>query len=180
MRVNVGKIARPVLAMAFILCCGEGKYAEAGVSVNMNLNIGPPPVIVSAPPEVVFMPNYGTYFVPGLSFDIFFYNGYWWSPRGDNWYRAPGYNGPWRVIEHRYVPGPVRHVPHDYRRVYARERHIPYGQWKKEHGRHGGGESGRGGGGKHGEGSGHGGGRGNGGGHGGGDDRGHGGGHGRH
>ncbi|WP_460594173.1 hypothetical protein [Geomonas sp. Red276] len=99
----------------------------------MNVNLGPPPIVVAQPPEVVMMPSTGVYFVPGVEFDIFFYNGYWWSPRGDRWYRARAYNGPWRVVSRRGVPGPVYGVPRDYRRVYMHERHIPYGQWRKEH-----------------------------------------------
>ena len=60
---------------------------------------------------------------------------YWWSPRGDRWYRSRAYNGPWGVIERDRVPRAVIYVPRDYRARYERERHVPYGQWKKEHGR---------------------------------------------
>lgn len=113
--------------------------AIAGVDVGVNINLGPPPIVVAAPPAVVLVPRTQVYFVPGVEFDVFFHSGYWWSPRGDRWYRAREYNGPWRVVERRYIPAPVLRVPRDYRSVYGRERHIPYGQWKKEHGRHGGG-----------------------------------------
>ena len=112
------------------------REAVAGVNVGVNVNIGPPPIVVPAPPAVVPVPRTGVYFVPGVDFDVFFYNGYWWSPRGDRWYRAGAYDGPWRVIERRYVPGPVFRVPRDYRARYVGERHVPYGQWKKEHMRH--------------------------------------------
>jgi hypothetical protein len=105
---------------------------EVLAGVNLNINIGPPPVVVAAPPEVVAIPGTQVYFVPQPGIDIFFFGGYWWSPRGDRWYRAVAYNGPWTVIKRRYVPGPVIGVPRDYRERFARERHIPYGQWKKE------------------------------------------------
>ncbi|MCX5811296.1 MAG: hypothetical protein NT178_01950 [Proteobacteria bacterium] len=54
------------------------------------------------------------------------------SPRGNQWYRSRAYKGPWGVVEQRYVPASVHRVPRDYRTVYEKEKHIPYGQWKKQ------------------------------------------------
>ena len=73
--------------------------------------------------------------VPDPNIDVFFYGGYWWSPRGERWYRARAYNGPWGVIERHRVPPAVIYVPRDYRARYERERHVPYGQWKKDRSR---------------------------------------------
>ena len=115
---------------------------ETLAGVQFNINIGPPPIVVAAPPEVVAIPGSQVYFVPQPGIDVFFFGGYWWSPRGDRWYRAGAYNGPWSVIKRRYVPGPVIGVPKDYRQRFARERHIPYGEWNKA-GRHGQREEGR-------------------------------------
>lgn len=112
-------------------------FGEAFAEVQLNINLGPPPVVVSEPPSVVLVPGTGVYFLPDVNFDVFFFGGYWWSPRGDRWYRAPAYNGPWSGVSRRVVPAPVFRVPHDYRRVYYRERHIPYGQWKQERREHG-------------------------------------------
>lgn len=110
---------------------------DASAEVSVNINIGPPLITVAEPPEVVMIPGLQVFFVPQLEFDVFFYNGYWWSPRGNRWYRSRAYNGPWGVINRRYVPTPVYQVPKDYRGRYEREQHIPYGQWKhqerKEH-----------------------------------------------
>ncbi|HZW37471.1 MAG TPA: hypothetical protein VFF01_11050, partial [Candidatus Deferrimicrobiaceae bacterium] len=78
--------------------------------MNLNINLGPP-VIVSPPSEVALIPGSAIYFVPGVSVDLFFYDGYWWSPRGSRWYRAYEPNGPWVVVEHRYVPAPLFRVP---------------------------------------------------------------------
>ncbi len=116
-------------------------FALAGTNnvlaeVQVNVNIGPPPITATAPPEVVAVPGSQVYFVPQPGVDVFFFGGYWWSPRGDRWYRAGAYNGPWTVIDRRRVPGPVIGVPKDYRGRFARERHIPYGEWNKG-GRHG-------------------------------------------
>src|SRR5512143_1758268 len=132
---NSGRIFRYLLAGAAISAVmGFSEPARAEVSVSVNL--GPPPIVVAEPPEVVLVPRSQVYFVPGLEFDVFFHNGYWWSPRGDRWYRARAYNGPWRIIDRRHVPRAVFRVPHDYRRAYVRERRIPYGQWTKDRMRH--------------------------------------------
>jgi hypothetical protein len=113
-----------------LLLLGGTKKAVAEVQVYINL--GPPPIVVAAPPAVVMVPHSRVYFVPDPNIDVFFYNGYWWSPRGAEWYRAMAYKGPWGPVEGRYVPAPVHRVPRDYRMVYEREKHIPYGQWKKQ------------------------------------------------
>jgi hypothetical protein len=109
-----------------------GGTKEVVAEVQVNVNLGPPPIVVAAPPELVMVPRSLVYFVPDPDIDIFFYNGYWWSPRGNQWYRSRAYKGPWGVVERRYVPAPVHRVPKDYRVVYEKEKHIPYGQWKKQ------------------------------------------------
>ena len=86
---------------------------------------------VDEPREMVMIPDSQVYFVPNVSFDLFFYNNSWWSQRQNNWYRSRSYNGPWENVHQRYVPAPVYRVPRDYRSVYGREQHIPYGQLKR-------------------------------------------------
>lgn len=120
------------LAIIFVLLLALGGTQGARADVRVNINLGPPPIVVAEPPEVVLIPGSQVYFVPEPEIDIFFYNGYYWSPRGPRWYRARVYNGPWVVVEPRYVPAPVFRVPRDYRVIYGRERPIPYGQWKKQ------------------------------------------------
>jgi hypothetical protein len=109
-----------------------GGMQGAVAQVQVNVNLGPPPIVVAEPPAVVLVPRSRVYFVPDPNIDVFNYNGYWWSPRGEQWYRSRAYNGPWGVVKQRYVPASVRRVPRDYRVVYEKEKHIPYGQWKKQ------------------------------------------------
>jgi hypothetical protein len=137
----------PILA-AF-MGTGTPAFGRSDVGVNLNINLGPP--VVAAPPsEVVLIPGSDIYYVPGVSVDLFFYGGYWWSPRGSQWYRAYEPNGPWVVVGRRYVPSPLFRVPRDYRVAYRGADRIPYGHWKRMHGGHERGER-RG----HGEGRGH-------------------------
>ena len=116
---------------------------HAGTNVNVNLGIpvpvvvAPQPVYIEQPPEMVVIPRSNVYFAPGASVDLFFYDNRWWNRRGDRWYRGNSYNGPWVAMGPRYVPVPVYRMPVDYRTVSVHEKHIPYGQWKKNHGEHG-------------------------------------------
>ncbi|MHB8781941.1 MAG: hypothetical protein ACYDAX_00755 [Desulfobacteria bacterium] len=128
---NSGKVFRCLLAGAAI-AAAIGFSEPARAEVNVNINLGPPPVVVAEPPEVVLIPRSRVYFAPDPHVDIFFYGGYWWSPRGERWFRSRAYNGPWGVVERRRVPREVIVVPRDYRARFERERRIPYGQWKKE------------------------------------------------
>jgi hypothetical protein len=109
-----------------------GQANEAAAEVNVSINLGPPPIVVAAPPHVVMIPGSQVYFVPHPEIDVFFYNDFWWSPRGSHWYHSRNYNGPWLVVDHRNVPPPVFRVPKDYRVVYKHQQQIPYGQWKKQ------------------------------------------------
>lgn len=124
-----GAMAAGVLFVAFIV---PGSMNEVSAQINVNINIGPPPITVVEPPAVVMIPNSMIYFVPQVEYDVFFYDNYWWSPRGSQWYRASAYNGLWVIIENHSIPAPVYGVPKDYRQRYENEHHIPYGQWKKQ------------------------------------------------
>ena len=142
-------VALAVLTLAGFVANAASVYAGANVNVNVGIPIGvavaPAPVVVAPqqvyveqPPDMVVIPRSNVYFAPGVSVDLFFYNNRWWNRRGDRWYRANAYNGPWAAVGPRHVPPPVYRVPADYRTVYVHEKRIPYGQWKKSHGEHGG------------------------------------------
>ncbi len=120
------------LVFALLLLSAWGvRDARAGVSVSIN--IGPPPIVVAEPPEVVMVPGAQVYFVPDPQIDIFFYAGYWWSPRGTRWYRASAYNGPWVHMIPAAVPHAVIYMPRDYRVRYANAPRYPYRHWQREH-----------------------------------------------
>ena len=134
---NSGKVFRCLLAGAAIAAAiGFSEPARAEVSVGVNINLGPPPIVVAEPPQVVMIPHSQVHFVPDPNIDVFFYGGYWWSPRGEQWYRARAYNGPWGVIDLQRVPRSVVYMPRDYRTRYGHEHQVPYGQWKKERSRY--------------------------------------------
>ena len=111
-----------ILLVLFLSCPPNNGLAE----VNLNLNIGAPPVVIAEPAEVVLIPGSGVYFVADAGPDLFFHAGFWWSPRGDRWYRSQVYNGPWVVVKHRHVPVQVVKVPRDYRTRYKKVKECLY------------------------------------------------------
>ncbi len=120
----------PLLFVVLVLSFPPG---NARGEVNLNININSPPVVVAEPVNVALIPGSGVYFVVDAGPDLFFHAGFWWSSRGDRWYRAAAYNGPWVVVEYRVVPAQVVRIPRDYRIRYKKAKHVPYGQWKKTH-----------------------------------------------
>ena len=112
------------LCLAILAGCGTYGYQQDRSSgANWTVN---------EPKEVVGIPGSGVYFVPNLSFDLFFYNNSWWSQRGNNWYRSNNYNGPRESVDQRNVPAPVFRIPRNYRSTYEKQPRIPYGQWKNQ------------------------------------------------
>jgi hypothetical protein len=71
--------------------------AMAEVNVSVGISIPLPPVITfQVPPDVVVLPDTnGVYVVPGISVDLFFWNGFWWCPWEGHWYRSPYYDHGW-------------------------------------------------------------------------------------
>lgn len=132
MRRQGGAIAAVLLGAALFAALGA---VPATAGVNVNVNIGPPAVVVAEPPEMVVIPQSMVYFAPGVSVELFFYEGYWWTPKEGRWFRSRAYNGPWAIVGPRYVPRAIVAVPPGYRGTYGGHDHIPYGQLKK-HWRH--------------------------------------------
>lgn len=132
MKRQVGAILAAGLVAVLFAAFGA---APAIPGVNVNVNIGPPAVVIAEPPDVIPVPRSMVYFAPGVSVDLLFYQGFWWTPNEGRWFRARAYNGPWVLMGPRAVPAAIVRLPRDYRTVYVREPHVPYGQLKK-HWRH--------------------------------------------
>jgi len=92
--------------------------------VNVNVNLGPPPVIFAAPPRVVVVPQTPVYYAPDTSYNVFFYEGRYYSFHNGAWFLATSHAGPWAFVPVERVPRPVVLVPVRYYK-------IPPGQAKK-------------------------------------------------
>ncbi len=128
MRGNGGAILAAALGAALFAVIG---VSPAVSGLNVNLNIGPPAVVVAEPPEVVAVPQSMVYFAPGVSVELLFCDGYWWTPKEGHWFRSREYNGPWASVGPRGVPAEIVRLPRNYRAAYGHGEHVPYGQLKK-------------------------------------------------
>jgi hypothetical protein len=94
--------------------------------VNVNITIPLPGLVIPGPPGLIVVPGAYVYYPPEVGVEIFFYQGYWYRPHGGGWYIASGYNGPWRSVGPRRVPGPLLNLPPGYRRLSPRHERMPY------------------------------------------------------
>jgi len=74
-----------ILLLAFVIVVPIPTMAGVDVSVSIAL---PPPIVFSAPPEMIVLPETYVYVVPDVDVDIFFYDGWWWRPWEGRWYRS--------------------------------------------------------------------------------------------
>jgi hypothetical protein len=141
------KMKKMVLGTALWLLIVFLFTGPANAQVSLQINIGtPPPVVFNAPPEMIVLPGTYVYVVPDMEDDIFFYDGYWYRPWKEHWYRSSYYDRDW--ILYKRTPLFYSHVPPGWRQHYrdhdwdghewAYERmpynhvHKNWGQWKKE------------------------------------------------
>ncbi len=82
----------------FIVPC----LAEGGVDIRISFPL-PPPIVFSAPPAMVVLPETEVYVAPEYDQDLFFYGGWWWRPWGGRWYRSLRYDSGWEF--YNGVPG---------------------------------------------------------------------------
>jgi len=100
--------------------------ASASTQVYFGFKIGtvnappPPPVVFRSSPTAVIVPGTEVYVVndPGLSYDVFRYNVYWYTCRDGYWYRCRSHRGPFTVVDARNVPREVLTLPPGHWRHY--------------------------------------------------------------
>jgi hypothetical protein len=92
--------------------------------VKINIGLGTPPIVLTAPPQLVVVPGTPVYYAPDVQANLFVYKGRYYTVANGVWSMAPASNGPWAVIQISQVPAPVVAVPVEYYK-------IPPGQLKK-------------------------------------------------
>lgn len=126
------KTATAILVwIMFLALTGYPSESSAETSVNINIGSPLPHVVIHEPPRVVVIPGTYAYFVPDAGPDIFFYRGYWYRPHHGQWYRARGYNGPWKKFKKHKVPYVLRDLPPDFHHRVRYHRRIQYVDLKK-------------------------------------------------
>lgn len=101
------------------LSLGLPQLTTAQVNVGINISL-PPLIVFAAPPELVVIPETYVYVVPDVEMDIFFYNGWWYRPWEDQWYRSRHYDSGW--YHYRKVPSFYREIPSSWRDDYREQR----------------------------------------------------------
>jgi hypothetical protein len=109
-------------AAAAMLFAGTPARAQ---DVQINIGLGVPPIVLTAPPQLVVVPGTSVSYAPDVQANLFFYKGRYYTVAHGVWSMAPAYNGPWAVIQIGQVPAPVVAVPVEYYK-------IPPGQLKKQ------------------------------------------------
>ncbi len=83
----------------------------AGAEVNVNINVGPPPVIFAEPPRVVVVPQTPVFYAPDTTYNVFLFDGRYYSFYNGAWFIAVSHRGPWTFVPVERVPRPVVAVP---------------------------------------------------------------------
>lgn len=125
------------LAVAFLLLSALSKESFA-IGPNTEIDITPPLLEITGRPVLFPIPGRYVYFVADIDMDIFFYQGRWYRPYKEHWFRATDYDGPWEII--RDAPAPLKDLPPDYRNGAPRGFYrVPYSEvrdnwevWEKE------------------------------------------------
>lgn len=92
--------------LCFALSVNAGFFemtALADVDVNIHVG-GPPAVVVTSPPTMLFLGEPGVFVAVGVPYDLFFLTGRYYYFHGNQWYWAAGYGGPWVVIQMHQLP----------------------------------------------------------------------------
>jgi hypothetical protein len=123
-----------VIGVLLLVLTGYATQSEAGVSVNVGVNL--PAIRFAAPPAVVVIPGTYVYMVPDIDVDVLFFQGFWWRPYEGQWYRSRDYKGGWRHVAPARIPSGLRALPQDYRhRLSPGHERIPHRDvqrnWKK-------------------------------------------------
>jgi hypothetical protein len=104
-----------LLCTLFLTASPAFAQLSVGIGIGLpNVHIG---IDVPTYPNLVPIPGYPVYYVPGMPANYFFYDGMYWAYDNDNWYSSTWYNGPWGVVPPEAVPLFILRVPVQY---YAR------------------------------------------------------------
>lgn len=140
-----------LLLGAVLLTASPLRASDIGVDLHLSLGRpAPAPVYIAEPPVFLFPPGLGFYVAVGVPYDCFYIDGRYYIYKGNIWYAAPHYTGPWFITEPAHLPPGL--VKHRYPRIIEM-RNAEYRAYKASRGGYpgktfhpgkGGGEMGRG------------------------------------
>jgi hypothetical protein len=108
----------PLLAMAVAGFAGLLATTAAqsrGVSVDDGAT--PPPPVVLVTPRMVPVPGSVVMYAPGVGFNLFAFQGRYYSFHNSAWFQGTSPRGPWMMVARDKVPFAVRTVPVAYFKI---------------------------------------------------------------
>ncbi len=108
---------RKTVVLQLVIALAVLAAVPAAAQVSMSINIAPPPVIFPAPPRVVVIPQSPVAYVPDTSYNVFFFDGRYYSFHEGAWFIAHSHGGPWAFVPVEQVPRPLIAVPVRYYKV---------------------------------------------------------------
>lgn len=94
----IGFLASPTLAQSVGLDVHIGNHPEP------QMVVGPPPILLQAAPNMIYVEGLRAYVALGIPQDLFYdANSYYYHHNGI-WYRSDNYRGPWVHTERRQIP----------------------------------------------------------------------------
>jgi hypothetical protein len=96
-----------ILVVGVCLSLGSAGTPLQAEDQNVNINPGAPPV-AAVPPTMLLLAKPYVYVAVGIRYDIFFTGGRYYFFYTGNWYRGPGFNGPWTHVKFRALPPGLR------------------------------------------------------------------------
>lgn len=112
---------------AIMIVSSVSSAHAANVGFNLGINFGNVLASVGTypdqPPEFVAQPGLGFYMAVGSPYDMFYAGSRYYLCRGNMWYAAPYYNGPWVQVGFNTLPWGLRRYP------IARLRYMRNERW---------------------------------------------------
>jgi len=148
---------RILFCLALVASLPASHAFASNVDFNIGINIGnrppavvpvpvpppppvayAPPIVIEEPPLFIEPPELGFHVAVGIPYDVFYVGANYYLCKGNVWYSAPHYNGPWVVTRYKTLPWKLRRYPFEKVRYYRdagyrhyRGGHDPY--WKSHH-----------------------------------------------
>jgi len=102
-----------IAAAGYAIAAPRGSAQEVRVELPQIRFEEPPPLVVVEP---------GIQVVPDQPEEVFYVDGWYWTRRGDRWFRTHDYRGQWVVAEPRIIPERLHRIPEGHYRHWRAER----------------------------------------------------------
>lgn len=117
---------RVIVMVLMLTCLGLAACSVAPV-LPQNDGVGadapgPPTIVVTERPRLVFAAAYSLYFAPDLEVDLYFDHGVWYYYYEALWYQSSHFRGPWNLVPVKDLPPGLKKVVPGHLRKVFRER----------------------------------------------------------